>query len=205
MREMDAVVEQDRSSEADGGHEDRPIPIFPLSNRSLWLLKTADGGLGHSPLLSEPKGTTPLDTHETEDSIPSVILWAMKYLRHGWFNTSSDSDPVRWQSGEEDKHSAVYVMDDGRDHCMVARFVGSSPDGCTYCLVTRTKRLDFEDVRYGRAEASALFSLGHAFSLCSVVEGSISNVVRVAGYRRYRDVPADYLPPSKFIEFVESL
>jgi len=88
---------------------------------------------------------------------------------------------------------------------MVARFVGSSPDGCTYCLVTRAKRLDFEDVRYGRAEASALFSLGHGFSLCSVVEGPISNVVQVVRYRRFRDVPDDYLPPTTFIEFAESL
>ena len=199
------MVEQDGSGEAVGGNDDRPIPIFPLSGRSLWLLKTAEGGLGHSPLLSEPKGSTPLDSREIEDSIPSAALWAMKYMRRRWFGTTSGSDVTRWQSGEEDKHSAVYVIDDGYDHCMVARFVGSSPDGCTYCLVTRIKRLDFEDVRYGQAEPTALFSLGHSFSLCGVVEGSISNVVRVAGYRRYGDVPADYLPPSAFIQFAESL
>lgn len=193
------------ADDAIGGDENRPTPIFPLGGRSLWLLKTAEGGLGHSPLLSEPKGSTPLGARESEDSMPSVILWAMRYMGHGWFNTSTDSDPIRWQSGEDDERSAVYVIDDGHDHCMVARFVGSSPDGCTYCLVTRTKRLDFEDVRYGRAEAPMLFSLGRSFSLCGVVEGSISNVVRVAEYRRYRDVPVDYLPPSTFIQFAESL
>jgi hypothetical protein len=193
------------SDEAIGRDDNRLTPIFPLGGRSLWLLKTAEGGLGHSPLLSEPKRSTPLGAGESEDSMPAVILWAMRYLRHGWFNTPPDSDPVRWQSGEEDKHSAVYVIDDGHDHCMVARFVGSSPGGCTYCLVTRTKRLDFEDVRYGRTQAATLFSFGRSFSLCGVVEGSISNVVRVAEYRRYRDVPADYLPPSTFIQFAESL
>lgn len=192
------------SGEAMDDDDKRPTPIFPLGDRSLWLLKTAEGGLGHSPLLSEPKRSTPLDARESEDPIPVVILWAMRYLRHGWFNTSSDADPIRWKSEEEDEHSAVYVIDDGHDHCMVARFVGSSPDGCTYCLVTRTKRLDFEDVRYGRTEAPTLFSLGRSFTLCGVIEGSISNVVRVAEYRRYREVPVHYLPPSTFIQFAES-
>ena len=199
------MAEKDGPDETVGGDDDRPIPIFPLGNRSLWLLKTAEGGLGHSPLLSEPKGSTPLDSRETEGSIPSAALWAMKDMRRKLFNTTSGSDAIRWQSGEEDEHLAVYVIDDGYDHCMVARFVGSSPDGCTYCLVTRIKRLDFEDVRNGEAEAPTLFSLCHSFGLCGVVEGSISNVVRVAGYRRYRDVPAEYLPPSTFIQFAESL
>ncbi len=199
------MAEQGGHGEAAGGDDDRSIPIFPLDGRSLWLLKPAEGGLGHSPLLSEPKGSTPLDSRETEDSIPSVVLWAMKYLRHGWFSTSSDSDPIRWKSGEDDEHAAVYVIDDGYDHCMVGRFVGASPDGCTYCLVTRTKRLDFEDARHGEGEPSTLFSLGKHFSLCCIAEGSISNVVRVASYRRFGDVPVDYLPPSTFIQFAESL
>jgi hypothetical protein len=99
----------------------------------------------------------------------------------------------------------VYVIDDGSDHCMVARLVGASPDGCTYCLVARIKRPDFDDVRAGWSPATDLFTVGKEFTLCGVVEGSVSNVVRVGGYRRYKHVPAEYLPPSPFIEFDEPI
>jgi hypothetical protein len=78
---------------------------------------------------------------------------------------------------------------------MVARLVGVSADGCTYCLVARVKRLDFEDVRAGWAQSVDLFSRGKEFTLCGVVEGALSNVVRVAEYRKYKDVPIDYLHP----------
>jgi hypothetical protein len=37
--------------------------------------------------------------------------------------------------------------------------------------------------------------------LCGVAEGAVSNVVRVAEYRKFRDVPADCLPPAGFIDF----
>lgn len=88
---------------------------------------------------------------------------------------------------------------------MVARLVGASPDGCTYCLVARIKRPDFDDVRAGWAPATELFVHGKEFTLCGVVEGSVSNVVRVGGYRRYKHVPVEYLPPSPFIEFDEAI
>jgi hypothetical protein len=113
-----------------------------------------------------------------------MALWAMKYLRHAWFSSSSESDAIdhiRWKSTDVDgDEPALFVIDDGYDHCMVARFVGSSPDGCTYCLVARILRLDFEEVRNGEMEPSELFSLGKGFTLCGVVAGSISNIVRVA-------------------------
>jgi hypothetical protein len=136
-----------------------------------------------------------------------MALWAMKYLRHGWSSWSSDPDAIdriRWKSADGDE-PALFVIDDGYDHCMVARFVGSSPDGCTYCLVARIMRLDFEEVHNGEMEPSELFSLGKGFTLCGVVAGSVSNVVRVASYRRFKDVPSDFLPPSRFIEFAEAL
>ena len=88
---------------------------------------------------------------------------------------------------------------------MVARLVGGSADGCTYCLVARVKRVDFEDVRAGWAQAIDLFSRGREFTLCGVVEGAVSNVVRVADYRKYKDVPPDYLPPASYIAFDQPL
>ena len=112
------------------------------------------GGLGSSPVISEPRGSTPLESARPDPVIPSSPLWAMKYLRHARLGRSPDRefDQIRWASADEDRGAIVYVIDDGDDHCVVARLVGESADGCTYCLVARVKRLDFEDVRAGWAQ-----------------------------------------------------
>jgi hypothetical protein len=185
------------------GDVDPPVPVFPLDTRSAWLLRTASGALGQSPLLAQPNGSTPLESDEPEGGVPPSPLWAMKYLRHGRIGSPSgdhESGGIRWSGAGRDGDPGIFVIDDGDDHCMVARLVGASPDGCTYCLVARIKRLDFEDVRAGWAEPTELFSGGKEFTLCGVVEGPVSNVIRVAGYRRYKDVPVEYLPPSGFID-----
>jgi hypothetical protein len=205
-REVSAMEEDRELGERDGpaGDEsDRPIPVYPLGSGGACLLGIAPGGLDRSPVISEPKGSTPLESAQPDLVIPPSALWAMKDLRHGRFGLSSDDEfeQIRWDSGADDPDARIYVIDDGDDHCMVCRLVGTSPDGCTYCLVARVKRLDFEDVRAGWAEPVDLFSRGKEFTLCGVVEGTISNIFRVAGYRRYRDVPGDYLPPTGFIEF----
>jgi len=194
--------------EPDGRH---PIPVLPLVTRSAWLLSAAAGGLGQNPVISEPDGSTPLDVDEPEQVVPTSPLWAMKYLRHGRGGPSSDdpeSGRIRWASDAvavADAAAAIYVIDDGYDHCMVARTVGGSPDGCTYCQVARVKLLDFDDVRAGWAEPVELFSLGREFTLCAIVDGPVSNVARIAGYRRFKDVPTDYLPPSQYIDFDETI
>jgi len=188
-----------------------PVPVLPIVTRSAWLLKAAAGGLGQSPVVKEPDGSTPLGTDEPEQVVPTSPLWAMKYLRHGRGGHSSDdpgSGRIRWASdaeADEDAAAAVYVIDDGYDHCMVARTVGASPDGCTYCLVARIKLLDFDDVRAGWTEPAGLFSLGREFTLCAVADGPVSNVVRLANYRRIKDVPTDYLPPSPYVDFDETI
>jgi hypothetical protein len=202
-----SAVDEDRElGELDGpvGNEhDRPTAMHPGGSGDAWLAGVAPGGFGISPLMREPKGSTPLESAQSDELIPTSARWAMKYLRHGRIGSSHDDglDQIRWAARPDDPDAEIYVIDDGYGHCMVSRSVGLSPDGCTYCLVARVKRLDFEDVRSGRAEALDLFSLGKEFTLCGVVEGAISNVVRVAGYRRYKDVPADYLLHSGLIEF----
>jgi hypothetical protein len=182
----------------------RPVVAPSSPNRLPLVPLGAEGAYGQSPLIPVPMSSTPLDSGEAEDRIPSAALWAMKDMRHKLFSTTSDADVIRWKSGGEDADSATYAIDDGYDHCMVARLVGVSPDGCTYCLVTRVQRLDLEEVRQGQAEVSTLMSLGRAFTLCGVTEGSVANVVHVARYRRIHDVPVDYLPGSQFIHFAES-
>ncbi|HEY1989884.1 MAG TPA: hypothetical protein VGG43_10485 [Acidimicrobiales bacterium] len=155
---------------------------------------------------SEPVTSTPLALGESDGSIPAGPLWAMKYLRHGQHGPLTGHDaPEALRLAVSIGDETVYVIDDGASHCMVARRVGSAPDGCLYCLVARVKIDDVQDVREGWAPLSDIFSLGRELTLCGVVEGSVSNVVRVASYRKYRDVPDEYLPPSTFIEFPDTL
>lgn len=127
---------------ADGEHN-RSTPVYPLDTGDGWLLGVAPGGLGSSPVISEPRASTPLESARPDHVIPSSPLWAMKYLRHGRFGSSPDHElqQIRWASAD-DRDARVYVIDDGNDHCMVARLVGVSADGCTYCLVARVKRTD---------------------------------------------------------------
>jgi hypothetical protein len=155
---------------------------------------------------SEPATSTPLAIGESPDSVPTGPLWAMKYLRHGQHNALTGQnapETLRLAIGSED--GTIYAIDDGASHAMVARRVGSAPDGCLYCLVARVRIEAVLDRREGLAPPAELFAAGKELTLCGVVEGSVSNVVRVASYRRYRDVPADYLPPSPFIEFSDTL
>ncbi|MGH9096393.1 MAG: hypothetical protein ACRDWB_03135, partial [Acidimicrobiales bacterium] len=154
---------------------------------------------------SEPVTSTPLAIGESDGSIPAGPLWAMKYLRHGQHGPLTGHDaPEELRLAVNRGDETIYVIDDGSSHCMVARRVGSAPDGCLYCLVARVKIDDVQDVRDGWASLSGLFSLGRELTLCGVVEGSVSNVVRVASYRKYRDVPDEFLPPSPFIEFPDT-
>ena len=188
--------------------EDRlPSPLIPGRGGVFKsFLGSALAFNGGAPKMSEPATSTPLAIGESEGSIPAGPLWAMKYLRHGQHGPLTGHDApeeLRLAVGVGD--DVLYVIDDGASHCMVARRVGSAPDGCLYCLVARVKIADVQDVRDGWAAPSGLFSLGRELTLCGVVEGSVSNVVRVAAYRKYRDVPDEYLPPSPFIEFPDTL
>jgi hypothetical protein len=155
---------------------------------------------------SEPATSTPLAIGESESSIPTGPLWAMKYLRHGQHNAlTGQNAPEALRLAVSTGDETIYAIDDGASHAMVARRVGSAPDGCLYCLVARVRIEAVLDVREGLAPLADVFGGGKELTLCGVVEGSVSNVVRVASYRKYRDVPADYLPPSPFIEFPDTL
>jgi hypothetical protein len=193
------------------GHEEEeplPLPLNPgPAGTVMSVLGTAGGYItGRAPQLSEPPTSTPLAIGETEGSIPTGPLWAMKYLRHGQYGALTGHDaPEELRLAIGSDGDTTYVIDDGASHAMVARRVGSAPDGSLYCLVARVRIEDVQDVRNGWAPADGLFAGGRELTLCAVVEGSVSNVVRVAGYRHYRDVPPEYLPPSPFIEFTETL
>jgi hypothetical protein len=174
-------------------------PVGQLAGSSMWAR-------GYSaPILHEPTESTPFALGEGDDSVPNGPLWAMKFLRHRQGGTQSDDDPMRLRVAIGDGAAAVYAIDDGDSHAMVARRVGSSPDGCLYCLVSRVERIDVEEVRSGLAPPFDIFSRGRELTLCGVFEGTVSNVVRVASYRRLKDVPSEYRPPADFIDFADTL
>jgi hypothetical protein len=138
-----------------------------------------------------------------EDEIASAPLLAMETRMHS---------PRRLEPGEEgrirrrwgDDADAVYVIDDGPNHCMVGRWVGQAPD-CAYCLVARISLEQYEDIEVGELDWSEAFSDSRDISLCGVVdeEEAASNVFLVQHYRRPRDVPVDYLPGSPVLEFTD--
>ncbi len=157
---------------------------------------------------SAPDGATDGDgttdgAPDGEDDIPPAPLWAMKVRMH----TRRHSEPgeegrIRRCLGEGD--DALYVIDDGPDHCMVGRRVGRASDGCTYCLVARVPLDRYVDLVAGDVVAAEAFSGARDISLCGVFEADrAANVFVVQHYRHQRDVPFDYLPPSPFIEFTD--
>ena len=65
----------------------------------------------------------------------------MKYLRRSHLFSHSEME-IRASFGQGD--DAVYVMDDGRKHCLVSRRVGSGSEGSTYCLVAQIPVSSYE-------------------------------------------------------------
>jgi len=144
------------------------------------------------------------DGPEGEDDIPPAPLWAMRTRMHSLRRLEpGEEGRIRRRLGIDD--DTVYVVDDGPDHCMVGRRVGQAPDGCVYCLVGRISLEEYADVAAGDMALADVFSDARDISLCGVFEEdeAASNVFLVQHYRRPRDVPADYLPSSPFLEFTD--
>jgi hypothetical protein len=177
--------------------------------------ETASPPTGSAPLDPAGAGSTdPSDqldpgeggggTAEGDDAVPPAPLWAMTYRMHSLRRTEEGAEGyIRRRVGDDD--DALYVIDDGADHCMIGRRVGHAPDGCVYCLVARITLEQCGDLVAGDLTAGDVFSVARDISLCGVFEdeGAASQVFLVQHYRRPRDVPADYLPPSPFLEFID--
>lgn len=141
---------------------------------------------------------------DTDQNIPHAALWSMKYHRHVHLLDRTEV-PIRHCFGSGD--DAVYVIDDGRKHCVVSHLVGASPDGCTYCLVAQVTVEAYERVLNHEARADDLFAGARDFAMCSVFEAEVedapSNVTLTERYATLADVPPEYLAPNPFIEFVD--
>jgi hypothetical protein len=150
-----------------------------------------------------PKESTPLEEQDDDGVILRAALWAMKYLRHGRFWGGAEAT-IRERYGSGD--GTVYVLDDGRKHCVIAREVGSSPDGCAYFLVGRISIASYEDLVDDEALADDVFTDAREICLCVVYEAvdAVSNVAVVESFDTVDAVPVDYLPPSPTIAFADS-
>ncbi|HVA02837.1 MAG TPA: hypothetical protein VMU64_03740 [Acidimicrobiales bacterium] len=138
-----------------------------------------------------------------EDEISLAPWLAMRIRMHSHRRLEpGDEGRIRRRWGEDD--DAVYVIDDGPDHCMVGRRVGQAPD-CVYCLVGRISSERYEDIEVGDLDWSEVFADARDISLCGVVEEeeAAANVFLVQHYRRARQVPVDYLPGSPLLEFTD--
>lgn len=122
----------------------------------------------------------------------------MKYHRHLHFG-HNPNDETEASAGEGD--GTVYFLDDGWKRCMVGRIVGGDPEGVTYCLVGN---LDYGTyAQYMDPECNestdSVFNTAKDIILCSVFEDEdVSNVVDAQRFRKARDVPRRYLPPSPY-------
>jgi hypothetical protein len=160
---------------------------------------------GRGPTVFVPKTSTPLEENNEGDQnapMPEAALWTMKYRRHWHVGlTRAEDKRLRLQLGDSDE--AVYVIDDGEKHHMVARVVGTDAEGSTYCLIGRISATAYDHYANGEAELQAIFSECRDLALCSafVNVGGVSNVLLVETYRRIDEVPSEYLPSSPPLEF----
>jgi hypothetical protein len=171
------------------------------------IITDGDALIAPEPLVGRGE-STPLDEEEPEGIVPEPILWAMKDRRHVQWHLLAQSERherLRQVFGAGDE--AVYVIDDGKHHAMLARFVGSSPSGCLYCLVGRVSReaLALVEVAMPLKEA---FAAAEELALCGVaVEEAVasSNVFEVDRYAGPGEIPQGYLPGSPVRRFSADL
>jgi hypothetical protein len=151
--------------------------------------------------------TSPPDEDQTDQDgvIPALVLVALKDRMHAR-RLSAPDDPGHIEGVLGAGDSAVCVVDDGPDHCMIGRPVGRSPDGCLYILAGRIPLFAYEQLRDGETAFDDAFSDGRDISLVAIfaVEDTVENVMVVQHYRRADRVPDAYLPPAPFLEFDEA-
>lgn len=168
-------------------------------------LHFAPGTEGFTFPVTAPTDATPLEEDEPEGVIPPSPLWAMKERRREqWPHLFGHPDRIRVCIGADD--AAVYAIDDGKHHCMLGRRVGATLDGCVYSLVTRVTRATFESLSSGSISGHDAFLAGADAGLSGTVDSQgVANVFDVDFYQHSEEIPAEYLPPSPFIEFAEDL
>jgi hypothetical protein len=160
-------------------------------------------GLRGSPTpVFVPKTSTPFETEDSDGAMPTFALWTMKYLQHGHLFSKAES-ALRESYGDGDH--VVYVMDDGRKHCLISRLVGTSPDGCVYPLVGRITIESYERLVDDHTLTDRIFEEAEDLCLCAVFEAreAVSNVSVVRTFASVDEVPLEYLPPGPALQFTD--
>ena len=149
-----------------------------------------------------PKTSTPLEAEDSDGSMPSFALWAMKYLQRGHLFSKAES-VIRESYG--DGEHVVYVMDDGRKHCLISRLVGSSAEGCVYPLIGRIPIETYERLVDDHTLTDRIFEEAEDLCLCAVFEAreAVSNVSVVRSFARVDEVPPEYFPPGPALTFTD--
>ncbi len=156
--------------------------------------------VGSTDPIAAPVDATPLEEEEPEGVIPPSPLWAMKERRHEQWVMFGHAERLRLAVGSGD--AAVYLMDDGKHHCMIGRRVGASGDGVVYSLVARVDRGTSDALASGALSGAEAFARSHEAGLVATAEdGGVSNLFDVEHYGRPGDIPPEYLPPQPFIRF----
>jgi hypothetical protein len=174
----------------------------PLDLRVGPLGGVAPGLRGSPTPVFVPKTSTPLETHDSDGAMPSFALWSMKYLQHG--HLFSKAEFVIHESYGVGDH-VVYVMDDGRKHCLICRLVGTSPEGCAYTLVGNIPIEAYEHLVDDQKLTDRIFWEAEHLCLIAVFEAreAVSNVSVVRSFASVDEVPPEYLPPSPALKFTD--
>ncbi len=155
--------------------------------------------------VTAPVDATPLEEGEPEGVVPPSPLWAMKERRHEqWPHLFGHPDRIRAQVGSGD--AAVYVIDDGKRHCMIGRQVGATADGCVYSLVARITKETYEALSSGSIDGRQAFLAATQAGLSGTADApGVSNIFDVDFYQHPEEIPVEYLPPAAFIQFAKDL
>ena len=197
-------------SDTDGPERTKQPDEVPVEGGGIFQSR-ADGQLHFTPEsvgstdpISAPVDATPLEEDEPEGVIPPSPLWAMKDKRHEQWVMFGHADRVRSRFGTGDE--ALYVIDDGKHHCMIGRRVGATLDGCVYSLVARIDRDTFVSLEAAAITGRDAFARSREPALVATAEGDgVSNLFDIDNYHHPDDIPDDYLPPHAFIEFARDL
>jgi hypothetical protein len=146
---------------------------------------------------------------EPEGTIPPCPLWAMKDRRHTqWHLLPAHERHERIRECVGTGDDAIYVIDDGRSHVVVARRVGAVQGECEYCLLGRVPLETYEELKHNRLSPSTVFGSATEITICGVAvaaEVRSSNIFDVDRYENADDIPPEYRPGAAFLNLTESL
>jgi hypothetical protein len=150
-----------------------------------------------------------LEEDESEGTIPPCPLWAMKARRHiQWHLLPAHERHERIRECVGSGDDAIYVIDDGRNHAVVARRVGAVQGECEYCLLGRVPLETFDDLKHNRLSPSNAFQSATEITFCGVAVAEdvrSSNIFDVDRYENANDIPSGYRPGAAFLNLTETL